>query len=107
MDNGTKLDLGPCCMCTGPGAINLVMLRRRAPVAGHGWGCVVCNLPADGATAVLCGDCMDIYQDNPDLLGFCCRGYPKTEGRIALGDLPEGVFDHDNAKHLEEEALPW
>jgi hypothetical protein len=50
---------------------------------------------------------MDIYQDNPDLLGFCCRGYPKTEGRIAIGDLPEGVFDHDNAKHLEEEALPW
>jgi hypothetical protein len=42
-------DLGPCCGCRGKGgARNIVMLDRRAPIAGRGWGCAQCGLPADG-----------------------------------------------------------
>jgi hypothetical protein len=88
-------------MCSGPHAVNIIMLPRRAPIKGHGWGCMQCGLPADGASAVVCNACMELYEEKPDLLAYCCRGYPKTEGRIAIADLPEGEFDHDKAKHME------
>jgi hypothetical protein len=53
-------DLGPCCGCevTTLGACNIVMLDKKAPVAGAGWGCLVCELPHDGAVAVLCDACL-------------------------------------------------
>jgi hypothetical protein len=99
-----RTNLGPCCMCSGPDASNILMLERRAAVPGHGWGCFVCGLPCDGAVAVLCNDCLELYSEKPDLLGFCCRGYPATEGRCAIADLPEGAFRHDDAKHLDDAA---
>jgi hypothetical protein len=105
--NGSQIDLGPCCMCSGPNAINILMLPQRAPIPGTGWGCVVCGLDADGAIAVLCPDCFELHQENPNLLGFCCSGYARAGVRVAIADLPDGVFDHDRAKHTDEEALPW
>jgi hypothetical protein len=97
------VNLGGCCMCSGPGARNILMLHRRAPVAGHGWGCAQCGLPPDGAAAVLCDECLDLYAEKPDLLEFCCRGYPAIDGRIAIADLPPGDFDHDMSKHEQDE----
>ena len=88
-------NLGPCCMCEGlEGVKNIITLSRRSAVPGHGWGCLVCDLPSDGAYAVLCDDCTSRWQEEPERLKTACRGYP-SEGRIAIKDLPEGHFDHD------------
>lgn len=101
-DEEAALELGPCCICGGRGAGNIILLPRRAAVPGHGWGCVLCGLPADGALAVLCGGCMVRYGEAPELLTHCCRGYPATDGSIAIAELPAGVFDHEMTKHTEE-----
>ena len=95
--------LGPCCICGGPDAEAIVMLDRRCIVPGHGWGCVVCGLPNDGASSVLCDGCREDFKRDPTLLKIACRGYPATEGRIAIADLPPHPFDHDTAKHEEFE----
>jgi hypothetical protein len=92
--------LGPCCICEGlAGVCNIIMLDRRCAVSGHGWGCAVCDLPADGASAVLCDDCMELYRREPERLTIACRGYPATDGRIAIAELPP--FGHDMTKHPE------
>ncbi len=93
-------DLGPCCICEKTqGVRNIIMLSRRGVVSGHGWGCAQCDLPADGALAVLCDECTAEFQVDESVLKTACRGYPATEGRIAIADLPPGEFDHDPAKH--------
>jgi len=97
-------DLGPCCMCEvcGPEVCNIIMLDRRCAVPGHGWGCVVCGLPADGASAVLCNECLDKWRADETRLTTACRGWPGSDGRIAIADLPAGEFAHDMAKHQGE-----
>jgi hypothetical protein len=91
--------LGTCCMCeTEAGVTNIIMLSRRAPMRGHGWGCVVCDLPMDGAYAVLCDKCLTAYQAAEFKgLKFVCRGYPASDGRVPFDDLAPGHFDHDMA----------
>lgn len=92
-------DFGPCCTCgTTEGVTNIVMLSQRGPTPGKGWGCVVCDLPADGALAVLCDDCLE----KP--IRSVCDGYPKEGKRTPVEELPPGEFDHDAAKHAAEEA---
>lgn len=91
-------DLGPCCTCgTRVGVTNIVMLPLRGPSPGTGWGCVVCDLPADGAIAVLCDACTE------QPIKTVCDGYPKEGKRVAIDDLPPGEFDHDAAKHAERD----
>jgi hypothetical protein len=102
-DNDDDTKLGPCCMCEATeGVRNILMLSRRGVVKGHGWGCVECDLPTDGAIVVLCDACLAIYQADESALRFACRGYPASEGRVPIADLPPGVFDHDESKHKEE-----
>lgn len=97
--------LGSCCMCDGAdGVRNIIMLSQRGAIAGHGWGCVVCGLPSDGAYAVLCDPCLELWQKKPELLTTACRGYPGSEGRIPIAELPPGRFDHDDRKHKEQAA---
>jgi hypothetical protein len=91
-------DLGPCCICeTRSGVTNIVMLDRRAPVAGKGWGCVECGLSLDGAIAVLCDGCAEFVDVGATPI-FVCAGYP-SEGRALFADLPVEPFGHDPAKH--------
>jgi hypothetical protein len=99
MQSETKL--GPCCGCEGNEAVNnILMLSRRGPSPGYGWGCVVCNLPPDGAVAVLCDKCAELYKDNPAIVRFVCRHYPSSGGRASIDELPAGNFDHDpNVPH--------
>jgi len=91
-------DLGTCCSCGHDnGSVRtIVMLEKRAPISGHGWGCVVCGLASDGASYVVCDSCFK--NDAP--VRFACRGYPKTDGRIPIEELIEH-FDHDLTKHPE------
>jgi hypothetical protein len=105
-DIGDEHDLGPCCGCERSGpevrVRHILMLDRRGPVPGHGWGCFVCGLPADGATAVLCDPCAENYREDATTLRFVCNGWPQ-EGRVAIAELPDGQpFVHDPAPHAAE-----
>jgi hypothetical protein len=94
---------GTCCICErAEGVTNILMLDQRAPIPGHGWGCVVCGLPSDGAVAVLCDACLDLYAKQHDALRFVCRGYPGHEGRVPISELSPEPFTHDEAKHRDE-----
>lgn len=89
-------DFGACCGCGRTGVVRtIVMLSRRGPTPGRGWGCVECGLPLDGAIAVMCDACEGTEPT------FVCEGYPVTPGRVPLNSLSPDVFDHDPAKHPE------
>jgi hypothetical protein len=93
LDDGPAL--GPCCNCGRPGRVGTIaMLDRRSPTPGRGWGCVVCNLPSDGAIAVLCDDCLDVWPPK-----FVCTGYPAVDGRTPYAWLSPETFEHDRSKH--------
>jgi len=91
-------DLGTCCICGEAGDVRaLVMLPFKCQVTGHGWGCFVCGLPADGACAALCEVCVPRWQGGAKLQ-WACRGYPGTEGRVPIGDL---TVPHEHDPNLE------
>lgn len=95
-------DLGPCCICEGTrGVRNVIMLHQKAPLAGRGWGCVVCGLPAGGAVAVLCDECLEKFQAKRAALKFACRGYPGQDGRVPFASLT-GQHEHDHRIHNAE-----
>ena len=91
-DDLDRPKLGACCTCgTMTGVRNIMLLDRRAPVAGTGWGCAVCQVPNDGAIAVLCDECTGLPTRT------ICVGYPGENKRIPLDELPDEPFGH----HLE------
>jgi hypothetical protein len=92
--------LGPCCICEAEtGARTIVMLPVKGVIPGHGWGCVVCRLPFDGASAVVCGDCAEGLASGTKPLRFACRGYPATEGRVPIDDLTEPHKHDESVEH--------
>jgi hypothetical protein len=95
-----EIDLGYCCACerTGPTVRHVLMLPRRGPVPGAGWGCFKCGLPADGAVAVVCDDCLEHGRE----VRFACAGYAAEDGRIPVEQLPIEPFEHDMSKHEGE-----
>jgi len=96
LDDSTT-DLGSCCGCgTREGVRNVMMLNMRAPVPGTGWGCVVCDLPSDGAVAVLCDACLDRPVKN------VCVGFAKDDKRVSVETLSSAPFDHDPKKHADD-----
>jgi hypothetical protein len=100
-DDDLVQQLGSCCMCeTTVGVVNILMLPNRGLVPDHGWGCVQCNLPAHGAVAVLCDQCILRYTNEDEPLRFFCRGYPAVDGRAPIAELPAEPFDHDPSKHV-------
>lgn len=92
-------DLGPCCACgrRGDDVRNILMLPQKAPVPGAGWGCVRCELPFDGAVAVVCDGCLEAG----DTVKEVCHGYPGEGRRMARSGLIKGVFKHNLTKHPE------
>ena len=95
-----RIDLGTCCACetTGESVRNLVFLPELAPVAGTGWGCVVCGLGADGAMAVICDACLDSHAE----IRFAMSGLAIGRLRIKRSML-EGVHEHNQERHRTEE----
>lgn len=87
---------GPCCGCERDtaGVRNIVTLPWRNKVPGHGWGCFICHLPADGASAVLCDECTTALKGGQDVIRFACRGYPGSDGRAPIAKFTE-PFEHD------------
>jgi hypothetical protein len=96
--------LGGCCICrTYVGVSTIVMLSRRAPVPGTGWGCAVCGLPSDGAVAVLCDGCMEFVEAGA-LPVYVCEGYAGEDRRALHSSLSPEPFEHDDEAHRREEA---
>lgn len=96
-DDRDDPDLGSCCICGGADRVHaIVTLELKNQVPGHGWGCFVCRLPMDGASAVLCDDCCTGWQNGQVELQWACRGYPATDGRVPIGELTE-PHTHDPA----------
>jgi hypothetical protein len=95
-------DLGSCCVCGGTdGVVNIIMLPHKSPIHGRGWGCFVCGVPADGATAVVCRECFGDGDDTVAViprLRWACRGYPGSDGRVPVAELT-GVHKHDEGAH--------
>lgn len=105
-DDGSEeesLDLGACCCCDREDSSvrNIVNLPFKAPVLGTGWGCLVCKLPLDGATAVYCDQCIDENREPRNL----CYGDLLGKKRIPRSCVRGDKFDHDMSKHEAEEAL--
>lgn len=99
-----ELNLGPCCICDqeGPEVRNILMLPFRGPIPGRGWGCLQCGLPPDGASAVLCDDCLEAYNKGDLKLNFICSGYPEEDGRIPLEGYEKIAFGHDENLHEDD-----
>lgn len=107
------IDLGPCCACGRIGhspVRNILLLDVQGLEPGRGWGCSVCNLPADGAIAIVCDDCRDqvrLHLDdesaNPcDKLATFCTG-PDCRGRAPLRELAgRPAWVHNPLRHAME-----
>lgn len=89
--------LGSCCACGGNERVhNILLYEFKAPIAGKGWGCVVCGLPEDGAVAVVCDDCFAANRE----VRYVCAGYPKQNARVPIVDVRQGArHAHDLTKH--------
>jgi len=95
------VSLGTCCICGGvcdEGA-GIAMLPFKGTVPGHGWGCFVCGLPLDGASAAICGDCLPGFLTGEKRLVYACAGYPATDGRVAIEDLTEPHLHDPDVAH--------
>lgn len=94
-----EFDLGPCCACgkTGPTVRHIVALPYKAPQPGTGWGCSVCELPLDGAFAVVCDHCMQVHTP----LQFVVDGLVADKGRVPIDQVSK-PFQHDNLRHAGE-----
>ncbi len=106
-ETGTAtLTLGSCCVCgqDGPTVRNLLNLPFKSPTPGHGWGCLVCKIPPDGALAVICDTC---FQQESGLafskrLKWICTGYPGKEGRTPFEGFLQVYFGHNAALHQDQ-----
>lgn len=96
-----KMDNGPCCICGKEDETvrNIAFLSKKAPVPGTGWGCVQCDLPPDGAVAIVCDECND-GTHTADEIKHAVDGFLTEKKRIPVIDL-EGSHEHDVRKHPE------
>lgn len=96
-----EIDLGTCCACgeKRPFTRNLMCLDFEAPIPGTGWGCVKCELPLNGAMAVLCDECLNANATAE----FVVVGLAMERRRVAIDDVEKRPFLHDLSKHPELE----
>jgi len=95
-------ELGSCCACGSvENVVNIISLQKLCPIPGRGWGCFECGRAQNGAIAVTCENCGPNKPGDPmPELKYACKGYPATDGRVAIDSLG-GEFDHDYSKHPE------
>ena len=100
MDQSTSIDVdfGSCCACgkSDRTVRNMIALKKRAPVPGTGWGCAQCGLPADGAMAVICDECLRRRR----AIRWACKGVAQERLRVGIHTLECG-FDHRRQFHPE------
>ena len=106
-DEEETLYFGSCCSCgkSGKTVRNIIMMDFESPEkeSGWGWGCVICNLPARGATAVKCDAC--VVKQVPTK--FIVIGYPKDNKRMLISDVKEKIpFAHNEVLHMADQGIP-
>lgn len=100
MNEESTPSLGTCCLCEGTANVRTILnVAKKAPTPGRGWGCLVCELPNDGAIAVLCDVCCEKVQAGA-APKFACQGYPATDGRVLFTEL-QGEHKHDRVRHAQ------
>ncbi len=73
------------------------MLPFHAAIPGTGWGCLLCELPANGAVAVICHDCLR----NLTPIRFAIDGHAEDKMRVPLTAIAgNGPFGHNHDKHV-------
>lgn len=88
-----------CCICQKHTKDkNILMVKKKAPIPGTGWGCIICNLPADGAIATLCNECLAEVMAKKAELKYVCEGYAPYGNLVDIKTLSEN-FDHDEIRH--------
>ena len=105
---------GPCCRCgtTATAVDTIIMLPFQAPIAGHGWGCLQCGLPPDGAIAVVCDACAQFLADadwhaaDLSLLESVCSGAVADGQRMRRAHFRAVRFAHDRLQHPELDQTP-
>jgi hypothetical protein len=95
-------DHGPCCHCEKRDrtVVNIVLLPLKALPGTNGWGCVVCDLPMEGAYAIICDACVDVPKVVENLK-FAVLGDIGKGQRIPISSLIFGAHQHDHSKHPE------
>jgi hypothetical protein len=85
-----------CCSCGRKDSTvrNMLMLPFRGSVPGTGWGCVLCALPPDGASAILCDACLSAGKQPIRVI----KGYLAKNQYEPL-PVDRSIFDHDQSKH--------
>jgi len=110
MLNDDDAPYGPCCRCGGRDRVRYaVPLPWRAPEAGFGWGCVVCDLGPDGALAMMCTGCAQEFvgmavEQVAELLTQVCAGDLSQGKRVPIEELSREPFEHDVARHALADA---
>lgn len=88
---------GPCCACGQVLPLTtILLLDKLAPTPEQGWGCVQCDLPMNGAIALVCEQCVGNLAD----VRYACAGYPTNPARVPLERL-SGEHKHDLSRHPE------
>lgn len=97
------MDFGPCCCCgrSDVRVRNIIMLKKRAPAPGTGWGCFQCDLPPDGAVYVCCDRCLGKNEPPREVVS----GKMEQKGRAPVESLAPEAFEHDFTRHPELEFL--
>jgi hypothetical protein len=103
IDEASLDDFGSCCSCgRTPEKGNLAILEHESPVPGFGWGCATCNLPPNGALAVLCDTCLK--KINP-FLTHVVYGYIRDKKRVPYDTVSSTCFKHTMELHERDEFL--
>lgn len=91
-----------CCICLKKTTDkNLVLVSRKAPIPGTGWGCHTCGLPADGAVSILCDECFSKFANKKVPVKYVYRGFLDAGELVELKTLDN--FNHDEIKHAMAE----
>lgn len=97
-DEEDDVTLGTCCCCGGTEHVrNLIMLHQTAPEPGTGWGCLVCDVPPEGALAAVCDACLEAEASIMEVIA----GRVSEKRRIGIKAYAHQPFDHDHTKHPE------
>lgn len=94
-DDEERQYFGPCCCCESEEKLvrNIVILDKKSPTPGTGWGCLVCKLPNDGAVFVACDECIKKGKQPK----WACSG-ADNRGRVLFEDL-KGEYRHNMSLH--------
>lgn len=93
--------LTTCCACGREVYCPFVVLiRRRAPSPGTGWGCLACRASLDGGITLLCRDCVNGGVRPWTMLD----GPVPSPGRVPIRDLAPL---HEHAEGCQFESQTW